>query len=65
MIRRRRRRNGNKIPTAGGYSPAIMPLDDFLSRWRHADGSELTNHQLFVTDLCAHRMKESRFGSSD
>jgi hypothetical protein len=30
-----------------------MQIDDFLSRWRHADGSELANYQLFVGDLCA------------
>ena len=24
----------------------------FLARWQHADGSELANYQLFVTDLC-------------
>ena len=27
-------------------------LADFLARWQHADGSELANYQLFVTDLC-------------
>ena len=30
-----------------------MELDAFLARWRHADGSELANYQLFVGDLCA------------
>ncbi|MEO8410789.1 MAG: type IIL restriction-modification enzyme MmeI [Propionivibrio sp.] len=24
----------------------------FIARWQHADGSELANYQLFVTDLC-------------
>ena len=24
----------------------------FLARWQHADGTELANYQLFVTDLC-------------
>ena len=26
--------------------------ETFLARWQHADGSELANYQLFVTDLC-------------
>jgi hypothetical protein len=26
--------------------------EDFLARWQHADGTELANYQLFVTDLC-------------
>jgi hypothetical protein len=30
---------------------ALAPAD-FLTRWQHADGSELANYQLFVTDLC-------------
>jgi len=29
-----------------------LPLDAFLARWQYADGSELANYQLFVTDLC-------------
>jgi hypothetical protein len=31
--------------------PTLSP-PDFLVRWQHADGSELANYQLFVTDLC-------------
>ena len=27
-------------------------LSAFLARWQHADGSELANYQLFITDLC-------------
>lgn len=30
---------------------ALTP-EEFLTRWQHADGSELANYQLFVTDLC-------------
>ncbi len=30
---------------------ALSP-EAFLSRWKSADGSELANYQLFVTDLC-------------
>ncbi|MCK6405133.1 MAG: class I SAM-dependent DNA methyltransferase [Rhodocyclaceae bacterium] len=35
-------------------APTTNPLSpqDFLTRWQHADGSELANYQLFVTDLC-------------
>ena len=29
-----------------------LSLEDFIARWQHADGSELANYQLFVTDLC-------------
>lgn len=35
--------------------PRLAPslsLDAFLARWQDADGSELANYQLFVTDLC-------------
>ena len=31
--------------------PSISPAA-FIARWQHADGSELANYQLFVTDLC-------------
>lgn len=31
---------------------APLSPQDFLARWQHADGSELANYQLFVTDLC-------------
>jgi hypothetical protein len=31
---------------------AHLSPQDFLARWQHADGSELANYQLFVTDLC-------------
>ena len=31
---------------------ALLSPQDFLARWQHADGSELANYQLFVTDLC-------------
>ena len=30
---------------------ALTP-EAFLARWQHADGTELANYQLFVTDLC-------------
>ena len=33
-------------------SVATLSPQDFLTRWQHADGSELANYQLFVTDLC-------------
>ncbi|UCV14154.1 class I SAM-dependent DNA methyltransferase [Quatrionicoccus australiensis] len=29
-----------------------MQIDQFLSRWRHAGGSERANYQLFIADLC-------------
>jgi hypothetical protein len=29
------------------------PADAFIERWRHADGSERANYQLFLTELCA------------
>ena len=29
-----------------------MQIDHFLSRWRHAGGSERANYQLFIADLC-------------
>ena len=28
-----------------------MQIDQFLSRWRHAGGSERANYQLFIADL--------------
>ena len=31
---------------------SFLSLQDFIARWQHADGSELANYQLFVTDLC-------------
>ena len=31
---------------------AQLSPQDFLTRWQHADGSELANYQLFVADLC-------------
>ena len=27
-------------------------FEAFIARWQHADGSELANYQLFITDLC-------------
>ena len=30
-------------------SVATLSPQDFLTRWQHADGSELANYQLFVT----------------
>ncbi len=30
-----------------------MHIDTFLARWRTAGGSERTNYQLFIADLCA------------
>ncbi|MBK8745849.1 DNA methyltransferase [Propionivibrio sp.] len=36
---------------AHGLAPSLS-LDTFLARWQDADGSELANYQLFVTDLC-------------
>jgi len=30
-----------------------MQIDTFLTRWRHAGGSERANYQLFIADLCA------------
>lgn len=29
-----------------------MTPEDFVARWRHADGSELANAQSFVRELC-------------
>ncbi|MFZ2268624.1 MAG: hypothetical protein WAV95_13700 [Azonexus sp.] len=29
-----------------------MQIDQFLSRWCHAGGSERANYQLFIADLC-------------
>lgn len=31
---------------------SALSSEEFLTRWQHADGSELANYQLFVTDLC-------------
>jgi hypothetical protein len=33
-------------------SAADLSLAAFISRWRDADGCELANYQLFITDLC-------------
>jgi group II intron reverse transcriptase/maturase len=33
-------------------SAADLSLDAFISRWQDADGCELANYQLFITDLC-------------
>lgn len=29
-----------------------MQIDQFLSRWCHAGGSERANYQFFIADLC-------------
>ena len=33
------------------HLPTLSPAA-FLARWLHADGTELANYQLSVTDLC-------------
>lgn len=32
--------------------PTGEPLDQFIARWRDADGNERANYQLFLTELC-------------
>ncbi|SBT10507.1 conserved hypothetical protein [Candidatus Propionivibrio aalborgensis] len=36
---------------AASPTPSLSPAA-FLARWQDADGSELANYQLFITDLC-------------
>ena len=36
----------------GILRPMTLSPEAFLARWQHADGSELANYQLFVTDPC-------------
>ncbi len=46
---------GAHTPGTDNTSPETGPaaIDAFIARWRKASGSELANHQLFVTELTA------------
>ncbi len=47
------RRDGNCGYNSVSMNPAADPVEDFISRWRAASGSELANAQSFVRELCA------------
>ncbi len=39
-------------PNSGAHATGALSPDAFVARWQHADGSELANYQLFISDLC-------------